>query len=347
VSRGPEAAAMLKVYSSPLPLQSLPAIDCVTSTVYSGVGGVSEFNMHPYIDHFDGKFWCMWSLGPLDEDREFQRIWYATSDDGESWSSPAALSPVVPNGMRHIARGFWIRDGVLLGLYSEDEFNQGYFGDSLKLFTVAWSGSSWGDPFLVADNTISNYPPMPLPGGQWMFSRRNSGNVVSFIRGDIGSWNDTPVPNPRGASLSEPTCTRLDNGVICAVFRSDTLGTTLYRSYSRDGGKTWAPALPANFPDARSKHAILRLSDGRFIICSNPATDLSRTKLVIGVSGNGVSFDKFYMLRGEPTTPRWFKSQRRIGYQYPHLIERGDFVYAAYSTNKEDIEVSRFPVSGL
>jgi hypothetical protein len=36
-----------------------------------------------------------------------------------------------------------------------------------------------------------------------------------------------------------------------------------------------------------------------------------------------------------------------IGYQYPHSVIAGDDLWVIYSVNKEDIEITRIPLSEL
>lgn len=48
-------------------------------------GGV---NQHNYLARYDGRFSATWSEGPGIEDRAGQRVKFATSLDGLSWSAP-------------------------------------------------------------------------------------------------------------------------------------------------------------------------------------------------------------------------------------------------------------------
>src|SRR5687768_15450633 len=41
-----------------------------------------KFQLHNYLIHHEGKFWCMWSCGPVVEDVPTQHVRYATSEDG-------------------------------------------------------------------------------------------------------------------------------------------------------------------------------------------------------------------------------------------------------------------------
>jgi len=47
-----------------------------------------QFQLHNYLLHHDGKYWCLFSHGPVVEDVPTQFVSYATSDDGLTWTMP-------------------------------------------------------------------------------------------------------------------------------------------------------------------------------------------------------------------------------------------------------------------
>src|SRR6186713_767755 len=115
---------------SPAPMLNLPGTDGDPEKIdYAGLpllrgthavvcpaNETWKFQLHNYLLHHDGKFWCMWSCGPEVEDLPTQHVRYATSDDGLKWSEPKMLSGPPAEGRAFIARDFWVRDGELLGL---------------------------------------------------------------------------------------------------------------------------------------------------------------------------------------------------------------------------------------
>ena len=88
----------------------LPAVP-VTHAVVSAGDEDWKFRLHSYLARHGGKFWCMWSHGPVVEDVPTQHVRYATSDDGLKWSEPKVLIPPPKEPYAYIARGFWVRDG--------------------------------------------------------------------------------------------------------------------------------------------------------------------------------------------------------------------------------------------
>lgn len=323
------------------------------STVDKTNGGV---NQHNYLAHYKDKFWAMWSDGPGVEDRVGQRVKFATSADGLTWSAPEFLSPVPPRsgpdsphygtrtdqGFRYIARGFWQRDGEFLALASLDEA-AGFFGPSLELraFRLAPNGETWEDAGRVFDNTINNFPPIKLRTGDWMMSRRPydyKTTGVHFIVGGVKAldqWESFPVLGSASElTAEEPDWWVLPDDSLAAVFRDNRRSGYLYRSFSTDDGRTWSTPVRTNFPDATSKICGVRLSDGRYVLVSNPRPG-KRDPLTLAVSPDGLVFTKMLYLVGG----------RHI--DYPYVLEHDGYLYIAFSGGKQSVEVLKVSLSDV
>lgn len=338
-------APMLAGVSAPIDFSQIDTVASDRAQVFA-VAPEAQFNLHPYIEHFDGAFFAMWSAGADDEDEAGQRVRFVTGANPMAFGASAYLTPPPPAGFRWIARGFWTRDGQLLALASLDEANQGYFGDSLALYAFPWTGSGWGPQLLVADDTINNFPPIELDDGSWLMARRDHDWQASFLRGDIGAWTIAPIASPVGVKLNEPTVAELPTGDLVTLFRDNAKGGFLYRAFSEDDGLSWSTPQRTNFPDATSKNTLLRLSDGRFVLLSNPHQS-SRIPLVISISDDGQVFDQMAILRGEPTAPLYPTASKVPGYMYADAVEHGGSLYVIYSINKETIEISRIAIDAL
>ena len=338
-------------------LPRVPRVHAVISDV-TAEGGV---NQHNYLAHFDGRFWAMWSDGPGIEDRVGQVVKYATSKDGLDWSEAKKLTPYPPNsspdsrfyntnsreGYRYIARGFWQRkEGELLALVTLDEAAS-HFGPSLELLAFRWdkTANKWVEAGTVLENAINNFPPKKLPDGNWMMSRRPwnyRDEGVDFAIGGVRGMDDWELhPVPAGPlQAEEPYWWELPDGRLMALFRDNRVSRFLYRSVSRDNGRTWSQPLRTNFPDAVSKFHGTRLRDGRYVLVSN-AYPLKRDPLTIAVSEDGMVFDRlFYLVGGEHN-----------GVDYPAVLEHGDYLYIAHSggrgERKRSVEIQRVRIDSL
>jgi len=307
-----------------------------------------RYNNHNYLAHHDGQFWAMWSDGPVVEDTVGQVVKCATSPDGLTWSKPELLTPYPPGsapgsphyggrtaeGRRWIARGFWQRDGDLLALASLDEAG-GFFGKSLALHAFRWEAKErgWVDRGVILDDAINNFPPQKLPNGDWMMSRRRFDyrkTGVEFAVGGVKAlddWTSFPVLGSSAElKAEEPDWWVLPDGNLCALFRDNQKRGFLYRSFSTDSSRTWSPPVQTNFPDAASKVRGLRLSDGRYVLVSNPDPK-KREPLTLAISDDGLVFTKMLRLVGG----------RRA--EYPHVIEHDGSLFIAFSGGKMTVEV--------
>ena len=83
---------------------------------------------------------------------------------------------------------------------------------------------------------------------------------------------------------------------------------------------------------------------------NNPSGNKERLPLTITLSKDGQVFDKAFLIRSggsDLQALRYDGKYKRIGYSYPKSIIWDKFLYIAYATNKEDIQVSRIPLNNL
>ncbi|MBS3776458.1 MAG: exo-alpha-sialidase [Bacteroidales bacterium] len=336
--------------------ENLPRIPA-KHRVINDVSKEDGVNQHNYLIRYNGKFWVMWSDGPGVEDRVGQVVKYANSKDGLNWSDPKMLTPYPPHsepdsphyntrsdeGFRWISRGFWKRDGELLALASLDEA-AGFFGPDLELRAFCWDDQSniWEDAGVVWDDAINNFPPKKLPTGEWLMSRRTHDYAeagIQFLVGgneSIFQWESFEVPGSSDILDSEePYWWILPDGEnLMSLYRDNRGSGYLYRSFSTDYGRTWHRPVQTNFPDARSKFHGIRLTDGRYVLVSNPNPE-RRDPLALSISKDGMVFTKMAYLIGG----------RHV--DYPHVLEHDGYLYVAFSGGKQSIEVLKIKISDL
>jgi BNR repeat-like domain len=311
-----------------------------------------RFQLHDYLVHHDGQYWCMWSQGPPVEDEPSQHIRYATSADGLKWSESRILARPPKEGYGYIARGFWVRDGELLALVAHFK-GKGAFGvdKELKLEAHAWNGKAgtWKYKGLIHDNAINNFPPQKLASGEWMMTRRDARFNVSMLSGGVKAlddWQSVPVVDylktlRSGAKFrpDEPIWYALPDKNLVALFRDNGGSGRLFRAFSANQGRTWTTPVATNFPNATSKIFALQTSTGYRVLISNANPALGRRQLYLSISEDGLVFNRMALLS--------IPSAKPATLQYPHAIEHDGHLLVTFSRNKVQSEILKIPLRAI
>ncbi len=304
-----------------------------------------KLQLHNYLLHHDGKFWCMWSHGPVVEDVPTQHVSYATSEDGLKWSAPKSITGPPAAGRAYIARSFWVRDGELLALVASYK-GKGAFGvdKDLRLVAYAWDKTAavWKSKGRVFEDAINNFTPQRLSSSDWMMTRRDAGFNVSMLVGGVKSlddWRVFPVVERKsiaGFSPDEPVWWQQPDHTIIGLIRDNGGSSRLYRTVSTDLGQTWSTPMKTNYPNSTSKVFSLLTSRGYRVLISNANPAVGRRELHLAVSEDGVTFVRMARL-GIP-------SDKPSTLQYPHAIEHDGHLFIAFSRNKNITEVLKVPL---
>lgn len=325
-----------------------------------------RLNLHNYLIHHDGKFWCIWSDGPKVEDEPTQEIKYSTSQDGLHWSPAKSVTGTPEEPYAFIARGLWLRDGELLALAAHYR-GKGAFGPQeqkqLELLAYRYDPrqEKWELRGKVYDNAINNFPPQKLSTGDWILTRRDSRfNVTVLIGGKkaLDSWEAFPVVGineVKGFRPDEPIFWPNDDNALYALFRDNSGSQRLFHSLSHDAGRTWDTPVLTNFPNSSSKLFSMKTSRGYRVLVLNANPSLGRRELHLAVSKDGETFTHLARL-DVPSPPSIPQDVSRItkkfnagiaSLQYPHVIEHDDHLLIALSRGKVQIEVFRVPLANI
>lgn len=307
-----------------------------------------KFQLHDYLIHHDGKYWCLFSHGPVVEDVPTQFVSYATSDDGLKWSEAKPVMQRPSEPYAYIARDFWLRDGELLALVAHYR-DKGAFGvnKELKLEAYAWdkAAGEWKYKAKLFDDAINNYAPQKLANGEWMTTRRDARFNVYMLAGGVKAvddWQSFPVIKRLEVpkfSPDEPVWWQLPDGRLHALFRDNGGSSRLYQSFSSDDGRTWSRPQITNYPNASSKLFPMRLQSGKWILISNANPKWARREMYISLSDDGLTFNKMARLV--------IPSTKATTFQYPHAIEHDGHLLIVFSQKKMQSEVLKVPLSAI
>lgn len=318
-----------------------------------------RFELHNYLAHHDGRFWCIWSDGPKVEDWPTQEVRFAVSDDGLHWIPAGSVTGTPKEPYAFIARGLWVRNGELLALAAHYK-GKGAFGvdKELELWAYALDSKTkrWQFKAKLYDNAINNFPPQKLSTGEWILTRRDSRfNVTVLIGGVKGldDWRAFPVVKVgevKGFRPDEPIFWPLSDDSLFALYRDNSGSRRLFHSISRDNGRTWSKPVITNFPNATSKLFSMQTSSGVRFLVLNANPNVGRRELYLAASRDGQTFTRLARL-DIPTPPiheaidsPGMRNRFRSGVsslQYPHVIEHDGHLFIAFSRNKLQTEVLR------
>ncbi|MSU49537.1 MAG: hypothetical protein EXS37_10695 [Opitutus sp.] len=335
----------------------LPEAKGTTAMVYRAEEGGWQFNLHSFIAHHDGKFWAVWSSGRVDEDSSSQMIRYATSVDGLIWSEARVLAPD-PDGeggpWRWMASGVYADGGRLLALGSLNQGNAPPGGPWAKarLVRFVWSGAEWREDRVVAENSVVYFPPLRVAERDFFVWRDSRAFFyTAWSPAGLDRWTVTRMPGPLPDYRMSETSAYVDpDGAVHLIIRDQGYTRRLYHAISHDAGSTWTVPVKTNYPDAMSKNMAGRLSNGWYYLISNPkaAGANARDPLAITFSRDGWTFSQPLALRKNGSPLRYKGGAKGPhSFQYSHAIEHDGKLWVIYATNKEDIEVSAYPIGGF
>ncbi|MFT4089140.1 MAG: exo-alpha-sialidase [Asticcacaulis sp.] len=339
-----------------------------TFTVFAPKATEDRFNNGVVLIPFKGRLYAQWQSSYRDEDSPDTWVAFSHSADGEHWSAPEMLTGRGQGGGMYSSGG-WLTDGETLVAFvnvwpTGFQSGDGGFTD----YRLSTDGINWSAPQRVTDTAgnpvagIIEQDPHRLKSGRIVTAfHQRPGLVVSpFYTDDplgVSGWVKGALPliphnanAPHGQPVSrelEPSLFEAGDCVVM-VFRDQASSYRQLASQSCDGGNNWSLAEVTNMPDSRSKQSAGNLPDGRAYLVNAPNADRVRIPLAI-TTGDGRCFNDSYLLRGAGDLQplRTEGKYKRPGYHYPKSVVWGAYLYVGYATNKEDVQVTRVPLSSL
>ncbi len=327
------------------------------------------YNHAPNIAYWNDTFYVQYLSNPIDEHVSPGQTLVATSKDGITWNKPEVVFPpyVAPAGvalpegthgsMMHQRMGFYVApSGRLLVLafygHAEDPFETGGIG---RVVREAYKDGTFGPIHFIRYDSQTTW--------------NESNTTFPFYT----ESTDTGFVEACNALLADKLVTRQwydeDNGVdgfhqpmkedreaFSWYTRKDGkivgLWKWSYAALSDDGVTFSEPEKCPTFVMAGGKQFGTRTDDGRYAITYNPTIhNEHRYPLVLVTSDDGILFDDMVTVQAEVPPQRYFGRWKDFGPCYTRGITPGegnppgDDLWLTYSMNKEDIWVSRVPVT--
>lgn len=346
------------------------APDTDTFTVFAAADDTDHYANGVVMTAFKGDLYCMWQSSLKDEDADDTWVAYSrSSDNGNTWSEPMVLCPTIADG--YCASGGWFASEEKLVGYINTRPKSVANSGGYTMYVESTDGMNWTEPkpVLMADETqldgIFEQDPHQLPDGRIIGAAHfQPGLKLCPIYTDdptgISGWKkgDFAFTNNGAQSVElEPSFFLQDDGTIVMVMRDQKSSYFTLAASSTDRGETWTASVKTNMPDSRAKQCAGNLPDGSAFIVNNPGrvTNSSgatwRVPLAITLSDDGKTFDRSYLLRSgkndDYPSQRYSGKSKTLGYSYPKALVHDGYIFVSYSTNKDDAQFTRVPISNL
>lgn len=335
-----------------------------TFTVFRPAEATDRYSNGVVVAEFKGRLFVQWQSSAYDEDSPDTWVAYSASVDAEKWSRPAVLAAAGSGGAMSTSGGWWTDGKVLVAFVNvwPAGFASGAGGHAE--YRVSADGENWS-----AAQRVTGCERRPVEGvieqdiheygGRLHTAFHVAPGLVArpFHTDDplgVSGWIPGTMQNlefkpPTSRELEPSLFQRHSDGGLVMVFRDQASTYRQLAAESRDRGITWSLPVLTEMPDARAKQSAGNLPDGTAFLVNCPRGSRERLPLAVTLSRDGGVFDRSYLLRGlADLQPLRFAGKfKRPGYHYPKSMVAGGYLYVAYATNKEDVELTRVPLVSL
>lgn len=338
----------------------------LSEKISTTVGTVSEFNNElayahaPFIEYYNGRFYCFWMAGTTDEDADGQQIMWSYSDDAELWEEPMVLSEAqyateTESKVVQYPAGFTEIDGKLYADYSVNRYDSEgeHFSATYFRAKLADDGIRFEAPVTLETNAGSHITSFYANG--YYYKTAGTGVRISV---DGSMWQTLGLTNgqialaeEQGATLCEASLYITSDSVYHLLMRGQD--GYIWHSTSLDRCRTWSDPVRTSMKNENSKFCVGQIKsgsrEGYYYIISNIENTgtQDRNPLYISLSIDGYEFNETYILENDEYTLQQEGNGKGGAYAYPscteYIDELGNTCFAvAYSCGKEEIRVSTF-----
>jgi len=333
----------------------LPVMDGKHTSLYRADRNPYKFCHHPNLVVYRDQLFCMWSNGIKDEDAPGQRILLCSTRDGAKWTTAAELTNANNRKGICVAAGFHVGKNGLVAYYTITG-GKNFHAQTALFARTSQNGVTWGKPQRLFSGFYIEGP-RRLPNGDLLMAgeqvdpNRKTGRMKILTTKDpngLAGWKESAFPKLQNAKVfgySEPGMF-FAGGKVTMTFRN--YSGFLFASTSNNNGRSWTHPVKTNFPDSTARLAAGNLSDGSVYMINNPMpTRFDRSLLVLTHSRDGKTFDRAWRIRAKQAKKRFDGKHKLDGWQYPHAVTWKGQLFVAYSINKEDVSVTRIPISAI
>ena len=322
----------------------------------------------PMLAYWRGRFFLEFLSNPFGEHHAPGQTLIVTSRDGRNWDKPQPVFPIyyVRPGpisghepgmaMMHQRMGFYVAPNgrlLVLGHYGLAPDPTGEKGIG-RVVREALADGSYGPIYFIRYNSLAGANENNTTRFPFYLRAPDEGFVAAceaLLADKLKTmqWREEDRSEDGfytapGPVLQAPSAYHRQDGMVVALWKAS------WAALSADEGKTWStPVQLQSIVTGGAKTWAQRTDDGRYAMVYNPAK-LGRWPLAVATSDDGVTFDDLLLVNGEVPPRRFFGRAKDFGLQYTRGISEGNGnppgsdLWVTYSSNKEDIWISRIPV---
>ena len=311
----------------------------------------------PMLAYWHGHFYLDYLSAPINEHDRPTATSYTTSADGLNWTRPKVLFPsfTLADGgqsIMHQRASFYLAPGdhfLATGFHGKPPAPNNGQGIGRVIREIKADGSL-GPIYFIRLNrhagATEDNVPYPL------YTHAKDPAFIAACEALLADrrytsqwWEEERSPDGYfNLTLKAVSTLRRPDGSLLAIAKDAQDAT------STDDGKTWTRlGFAENLPVNSSKYWLQKTSDGRYALAFNPTSRL-RFPLAVATSTDAGHFGDLLTVHGDLAPQRFPGGFKNLGAQYVRGIVEGNGsppdgdLWLTYSTNKEDIWVSRVPV---
>lgn len=322
----------------------------------------------PMLAYWNDRFYLQYLSNPYGEHLAPGQTFVTTSADGRRWERPEPVFPIYllrPGpisghesgmAMMHQRMGFYVAPNgrlLVVGHYGHAPNPMGKTGIG-RVVREAYRDGSYGPIHFIRYNALANRTEQNTPRFPFYARSTDAGFVAAcdaLLADKLVTlqWREEDRTDDgfyavSGPVLQAPSIFHRKDGTAVALWKHS------WAALSTDEGRSWStPVQVPSVVTGGAKTWGQRTADGRFALVYNPA-EQGRWPLAVAPSEDGIEFGPLLLLNGEVPPRRFFGRAKDFGLQYVRGIAEGNGrppgqdLWVTYSSNKEDIWISRVPL---
>jgi len=279
---------------------------------------------------------------------ELLAAWFAGSEEGASdtaelgarrapgatlWTAPTVLVDTPGksdgNSVLHLDR----KNRVWIFYVTKERDREPQWAQCRVKYRISTDGGHTFGPERILREELGwmvRNKPIDLANGDLLlplYDERNWSSLMDISTDDGATWAPSAPLAGQGGNI-QPTVVQLSDGSLLAFMRTGSPHHLLWKSTSRDNGRTWSPLVETDFPNPNSACDMVRLRNGHLALVWNDSPR-DRSPLTVALSSD----------EGRTWPYRRHLETARGEFSYPAVIQTCDgLIHVTYTYRRTSIK---------